>query len=104
MQAQTILVRHYPTLNDSVDVWRNEKMVVVHIGEPVIDGVFNRPFREVKFVRPNGKIFTNSIFDGRVFRELVEAGVLVEGRTAQIKFQISPMFGWIKTIDGKEWH
>ena len=104
MQAQTILVRHYPTLNENVDVYRDEAMVIAHVGEPIVDGFFNQPFREVKFVRPNGKIFTNSIFDGRVFRELVEAGVLIEGRTARVKFQISPMFGWIKTIDGKEWH
>ena len=102
--ATPILIRHYPTLNDSVNVYREENMLIAHVGDPIIDGYFNQPFREVKFVRPNGKIFTNSIFDGRVCRELMDDGTLAEGNTVKLKFQISPVFGWIKTIDGKNWH
>ena len=99
---KSISINTQETLNNNVKVFKVENVLIAHVGEPVIDKGFNQPFRTVKFVRPNGTIMTNSIFDGRVFRELADAGILVEGKTVELRYELGS--GWIKSIDGKEWH
>lgn len=97
-----INVKYLRTLNPKVSVYKEEPMLIAHIGKPELDTFFNNNFRAVKFVKADNSLLKNSIFDGRVFNELEESGDLVEGNVVNIKYETGS--GWIDTINGKDWH
>lgn len=109
----TVNINHEPTtrvqytgLPDGavpIAVHRQAKFVISFISDPQYDAVFRNNFRSVAFVDlQTNKVFTNSIFDGKVCHQLMSDGTLKTGNIVTLDYEVGT--GWIKTIDGKDWH
>lgn len=91
-------------MSTKINVFEDIIVTIKKIGAPEKDTFFNNNFRKVVFEKEDGTIFENSILDGRVYEELRKSRDLIRGHQVTLRVQVSPVYGWIKTINGKEWH
>lgn len=84
-------------------MFEEQEMTVKNIGKPMSNDFFNQTFIPITFEDENGNNFVSSILDGS--RGLINLkNDLTIGNKVNVRYTVSPEYGWIDTVNGKQWH